>query len=315
LLPFYINLYNLNSNLNKQFAPCPICNKEDVGFLMHSKDYSLTGESFQIIQCAHCNLKYTDPIPTKEAIGPYYNFPTYISHTDDQSGLINKIYHRVRTRTLAQKTKWVQSLFTGYKGHLLEVGAGTGAFAHAMSKKGWEITALEPDAASRERAFNNYSIQVEPIDALHLLHENKYDVITLWHVLEHVHDLNEYMACFYKLLKPNGRLIIAVPNYNSYDAGYYKKYWAAYDVPRHLYHFSPRSMNFLTKKFNMELVQIKPMWFDSFYVSLLSERYKKSGVFGMIRAVIIGCISNLLALKNNDRASSIVYEIKKTQTA
>ena len=305
----------MNNLLNKQFAPCPICNKEDVGFLMHSKDYSLTGENFQIIQCAHCNLKYTDPIPTKEEIGPYYNFPTYISHTDDQTGLINKIYHRVRTRTLAQKTNWVQSLFTGYKGHLLEVGAGTGAFADAMTKKGWDVTALEPDAASRLRAYNNYTIKVEPIEALYQLHENTYDVITLWHVLEHVHDLNEYMACFYKLLKPNGRLIIAVPNYTSYDARYYKKYWAAYDVPRHLYHFSPRSMNFLTKKFSMELVQLKPMWFDSFYVSLLSERYKKSGLLGMIRAIIIAGISNLLALKNNSSASSIVYEIKKTPTA
>ena len=304
----------MNSNLNKQFAPCPICNKEDVGFLMHSKDYSLTGENFQIIQCAHCNLKYTDPIPTKQEIGPYYNFPSYISHTDDQTGLINKIYHKVRTRTLAQKTNWVQSLFTGFKGHLLDVGAGTGAFAHAMTEKGWEVTALEPDDASRTRAFNNYKIKLKPIDGLYQLHENKYDVITLWHVLEHVHDLNEYMERFYKLLKPNGRLIIAVPNYTSYDAGYYKKYWAAYDVPRHLYHFSPLSMSFLTTKFKMELVQIKPMWFDSFYVSLLSERYKKSGVLGMIRAVIIGCISNLIALKNNTRASSIVYEIKKTHT-
>ena len=156
---------------------------------------------------------------------------------------------------------------------------------------------------------------MEPIEALYQLHENTYDVITLWHVLEHVHDLNEYMACFYKLLKPNGRLIIAVPNYTSYDARYYKKYWAAYDVPRHLYHFSPRSMNFLTKKFSMELVQLKPMWFDSFYVSLLSERYKKSGLLGMIRAIIIAGISNLLALKNNSSASSIVYEIKKTPTA
>ena len=139
----------------------------------------------------------------------------------------------------------------------------------------------------------------------------KYEVITLWHVLEHVHDLNAYMKIFHSLLKPNGRLIIAVPNYTSYDAGYYKKYWAAYDVPRHLYHFSPLSMHYLAKKHKMSIIQKLPMWFDSFYVSLLSEKYKQSGMIGMIRAFFIGCISNLTALSNVDRGSSMIYEIKK----
>ena len=302
------------SNSNKKFTPCPICNKEDIGFLIHSKDFSLTKESFQIIQCAHCNLKYTDPVPNKDEIAPYYNFPSYISHTDDQTGFINKLYHKVRNHTLAQKTKWVQSLFTGYKGQLLEVGAGTGAFANAMTIKGWKVTALEPDAASRERALSTYQIKIAPIDELFTLGENKFDVITLWHVLEHVHDLNDYIRTFYKLLRPNGRLIIAVPNYTSYDAQFYKKYWAAYDVPRHLYHFSPTAMEYLAKKFKMHIVSMQPMWFDSFYVSLLSERYKKTGILGMARAVMIGCLSNLIAFKNNRRGSSIVYEIKKIAT-
>jgi 2-polyprenyl-3-methyl-5-hydroxy-6-metoxy-1,4-benzoquinol methylase len=302
------------SNTNDKFSPCPICNKEDIGFLLHTKDYSLTKESFQIIQCSYCSLKYTDPVPNKDDIAPYYNFPDYISHTDNNQGIINKLYHKVRNRTLTQKTNWVQSLFTGYKGRLLEVGAGTGAFANAMTNKGWKVTALEPDVASRERALNIYQIQLDPIEDLYTLHESIFDVITLWHVLEHVHDLNDYLRTFYKLLKPNGRLIIAVPNYTSYDAQFYKKYWAAYDVPRHLYHFSPTSMEFLSKKYKMQIASIHPMWYDSFYVSLLSERYKKSGVLGMIRAVIIGCLSNIIALRNNRRASSIVYEIKKLET-
>lgn len=299
---------------NNKFSPCPICNKEDIGFLLHTKDYSLTQESFQIIQCNHCNLKYTDPVPNKEEIGPYYNFTEYISHTDDNHGIINKMYHKVRNRTLTQKTNWVQSLFTGFKGRLLEVGAGTGAFANAMTKKGWEVTALEPDAASRERALKNYQLHIAPIDDLYTLNEHTYDVITLWHVLEHVHDLNDYLRTFYKLLRPKGRLIIAVPNYTSFDAQYYKKYWAAYDVPRHLYHFSPDAMEFLSKKYKMQIVSIRPMWYDSFYVSLLSERYKKTGIVGMLRAVIIGGISNIIALKNHRNASSIVYEIKKLET-
>ena len=296
---------------NKQFSPCPICNKEDIASLLHTKDYSLTGEDFQIIQCANCTLEYTDPAPSKEAIAPYYNFPSYISHTDTKQGLVNKMYHKVRNHTLTQKTNWVQSLFTGHKGHLLEVGAGTGAFANSMSKKGWKVTALEPDAASRQKALENYDINLLPIEELSHLEPAKYEVITLWHVLEHVHDLNAYMKTFHSLLKPNGRLIIAVPNYTSYDAGFYKNYWAAYDVPRHLYHFSPLSMHYLAKKHKMSIVQKLPMWFDSFYVSLLSEKYKQSGMIGMMRAFFVGCISNLTALSNVDRGSSMIYEIKK----
>ncbi len=296
---------------NKQFSPCPICNKEDISTLLHTKDYSLTGEDFQIIQCANCTLEYTDPAPSKEAIAPYYNFPSYISHTDTKEGLVNQIYHKVRNHTLTQKTNWVQSLFTGHKGQLLEVGAGTGAFADSMSKKGWKVTALEPDASSRQKALDNYNLNILPIEELFHLEPAKYEVITLWHVLEHVHDLNAYMKIFHSLLKPNGRLIIAVPNYTSYDAGYYKKYWAAYDVPRHLYHFSPLSMHYLAKKHKMSIMQKLPMWFDSFYVSLLSEKYKQSGMIGMIRAFFIGCISNLTALSNVDRGSSMIYEIKK----
>jgi len=224
---------------------------------------------------------------------------------------VNQIYHKVRNHTLTQKTNWVQSLFTGHKGQLLEVGAGTGAFAHSMFKKGWKVTALEPDAASRQKALDNYDINLLPIEALYQLEPAKYEVITLWHVLEHVHDLNTYMKTFHSLLKPNGRLIIAVPNYTSYDAGFYKNYWAAYDVPRHLYHFSPLSMHYLAKKHKMTIVQKLPMWFDSFYVSLLSEKYKQSGMIGMMRAFFVGCISNLIALRNADRGSSMIYEIKK----
>ena len=296
---------------HKQFSPCPICNKEDIASLLHTKDYSLTGDDFQIIQCANCTLEYTDPSPSKEAIAPYYNFPSYISHTDTKEGLVNQIYHKVRNYTLTQKTNWVQSLFTGHKGQLLEVGAGTGAFAHSMLKKGWKVTALEPDAASRKKALENYDINLLPIEELFQLEPAKYEVITLWHVLEHVHDLNAYMKTFHSLLKPNGRLIIAVPNYTSYDAGFYMNFWAAYDVPRHLYHFSPLSMHYLAKKHKMSIVQKMPMWFDSFYVSLLSEKYKESGIIGMMRAFFVGCISNLIAVRNADRGSSMIYEIKK----
>jgi len=298
-------------NTNEPFSPCPVCNASAISFLIHGKDFSLTGDLFDIIQCENCGLKFTHQIPDKDHIAPYYNFPAYISHTDIKEGWMNQLYHKVRRHTLQQKTNWVQSLFTGHKGTILEVGAGTGAFADAMVHKEWSVTALEPDAASRQKALDNYAINLLPIESLEQLTPNSFDVITLWHVLEHVHDLKIYIATFKKLLKQNGRLIIAVPNYTSYDAQFYKEYWAAYDVPRHLYHFSPKSMEHLMKSFGMIIANYKPMWFDSFYVSLLSEKYKKSGWMGMIRALFIGLISNFKAYNDNKKASSIIYEIKK----
>ena len=298
---------------NQQNIICPVCDASNAAILMSVTDFSLTRDLFEIVHCEKCSLNFTYPIPDKDAIAPYYNFPEYISHTDIKKGWMNTLYHKVRQRTLKQKTDWVQSLFTGYKGALLEVGAGTGAFADAMAKKGWKVTALEPDESSRAIALKNYGINLMPSSALENLPAKSFDVITLWHVLEHVHDLKIYIHTFSKLLKHNGRLIIAVPNHTSYDAQFYKNYWAAYDVPRHLYHFSPSSMKFLMKSNGFELVNLKPMWFDSFYVSLLSEKYQKSGLLGIARAFLIGCISNLLALNSNAKASSIIYEIKKVK--
>ena len=298
---------------NQQNIICPVCAASNATILMSVSDFSLTGDLFEIVHCEKCCLNFTYPIPDKDAIAPYYNFPEYISHTDIKKGWMNTLYHKVRQRTLKQKTDWVQSIFTGYKGALLEVGAGTGAFADAMAKKGWKVTALEPDESSRAIALKNYGINLLPSSALENLSPNSFDVITLWHVLEHVHDLKIYIHTFSNLLKHNGRLIVAVPNHTSYDAQFYKNYWAAYDVPRHLYHFSPSSMKFLMKSNGFELVNLKPMWFDSFYVSLLSEKYQKSGLLGIARAFLIGCISNLLALNSNAKASSIIYEIKKVK--
>ena len=294
----------------KQYCTCPVCNNDALNLSLHCTDYSLTQEHFEIIECPNCTLRLTFPIPTIDKIAPYYNFTDYISHTDINEGWMNKLYHKIRKRTLAQKTNWIQSLFTGFKGNILEIGAGTGAFANAMNNKGWNVTALEPDENTRKRAKDIYKINLLPIESLYNLPDNSFDVITLWHVLEHVHDLNGYFNAFHKLLKPNGRLIIAVPNYTSLDAKFYKSIWAAYDVPRHLYHFSPKSMGSLCNNYNFKMVTTKPMWFDSFYVSLLSEKYRKSGYLGIARAFIIGTFSNLLALRNNEKTSSVIYEIK-----
>jgi 2-polyprenyl-3-methyl-5-hydroxy-6-metoxy-1,4-benzoquinol methylase len=290
---------------------CPICENPNSNIEIESLDFSLTKERFSILHCQQCSLRFTSPVPNQTEIGKYYKFSEYISHTDVKEGWMNQLYHKVRIKTLAQKTKWVQSLFTGHKGHLLDIGAGTGAFVSAMKDKEWNVSGLEPDEATRKKAFETYGIQLQSIETIYQLPENEYEVISMWHVLEHVHELKPYLKQCYKSLKHNGRLIIAVPNYTSFDAKFYRKYWAAYDLPRHLYHFSPVAMNQLMDSLDFEIVQMKPMWYDSFYVSLLSEKYKESGKLGMLLAGVIGALSNLLAMSDNTKASSIIYEIKK----
>jgi 2-polyprenyl-3-methyl-5-hydroxy-6-metoxy-1,4-benzoquinol methylase len=290
---------------------CPVCNHSNVKIAIESQDFSLTQTPFSILHCTHCSFRFTSPVPNQDEIGQYYKFNNYISHTDTKEGWMNQLYHFVRTKTLADKTKWVQSLFTGHKGHILDIGAGTGAFAHAMQEKAWKVTGLEPDAVTRDKAFEIHQLHLQSTDAIFDLPENEFEVITMWHVLEHVHALKPYLKQCFKSLKDNGRLIIAVPNYTSFDARYYKKYWAAYDLPRHLYHFSPKSMTILLNEMQFEIVSIRPMLYDSFYVSLLSEKYKQSGKLGMLLAGVIGVISNLFALKDASKGSSIIYEFKK----
>jgi 2-polyprenyl-3-methyl-5-hydroxy-6-metoxy-1,4-benzoquinol methylase len=290
---------------------CPVCNHSNVKIAIESQDFSLTQTPFSILHCIHCSFRFTSPVPNQDEIGQYYKFNDYISHTDTKEGWMNQLYHFVRTKTLADKTKWVQSLFTGHKGHILDIGAGTGAFAHAMQEKAWKVTGLEPDAVTRDKAFEIHQLHLQSTAAIFDLPENEFEVITMWHVLEHVHALKPYLKQCFKSLKDNGRLIIAVPNYTSFDARYYKKYWAAYDLPRHLYHFSPKSMTILLNEMQFEIVSIRPMWYDSFYVSLLSEKYKQSGKLGMLLAGVIGVLSNLFALKDTSKGSSIIYEFKK----
>lgn len=193
---------------------------------------------------------------------------------------------------------------------LLDLGAGTGGFASVMQRSGWTVSALEPDEAARSKAAELYALSLEDSSKLFELEASKFDAITLWHVIEHVHPLHAYVEQLKKILKPGGIIFIAVPNYTSYDASLYKQFWAAYDTPRHLYHFSPTAMQQLLQLHGLHLMAIKPMWFDSFYVSLLSEKYK-SGSPNLPRGFVNGAISNLKALLNNRKASSLIYIISK----
>jgi SAM-dependent methyltransferase len=289
---------------------CPVCSGKQIRKIFAAKDYTVSGELFTLYSCNDCSFVFTQDIPSPGEIGPYYASQNYISHSNTQKGLINNLYHKVRKLTLVSKRKMIVAETGIKKGSLLDVGCGTGAFLNEMKTAGWEITGLEPDETARNNARELFGIQPRPSQELFSLPAQSFDAITMWHVMEHVHQLYEYTEQLKKLLKPGGRLLIAVPNYTSHDAGHYKEYWAAYDVPRHLYHFSPVSMRVLMEKHGLEVIDTKPMWFDSYYVSMLSEQYK-NGKGNIISAFFTGFVSNLKTLFNKERCSSVIYVIRK----
>lgn len=293
------------------YVECPACKSNSIRFVFTAKDYTVSEETFDIWQCNECTLRFTQDVPNAESIGKYYQSGNYISHSDTKQGIINRLYHSVRNITLKQKRKWVQKATNLPTGMLLDIGAGTGAFAAEMKKANWTVTALEPDETARNIAKNKHGLVLQQSDDLFAQTAESFDAITLWHVLEHVHQLNDYLQTFQKILKPNGRLIIAVPNYTSLDATYYKEYWAAYDVPRHLYHFSPASMKQLFALYNFDVIEMKPMPFDAFYVSMLSEQYK-TGKNKFVSAFWVGLQSNLKASGKPDKSSSVIYIAKKS---
>ncbi len=289
---------------------CPACSSANIAFALKAKDETVSHQYFEVWQCNNCTLRFTQDVPTEENIGSYYQSSDYISHSNTSKGIVNKLYHTVRSVTLQTKRKLVEKNSGKKTGNLLDVGAGTGAFALTMKNAGWNVTGLEPDATARANAKKDFDVELQPTENLFNLQQQSFDVITMWHVLEHVHRLHEYLEIFYALLMPGGTLIIAVPNYTSYDAKAYAEKWAAYDVPRHLYHFSPKSMQLLLQSHNFKLASEKPMWFDSFYVSLLSEKYT-SGKSNFIKAFYNGLLSNLKATSKPSNCSSLIYIAQK----
>lgn len=297
-------------NNRVHYSHCPICNSTSINPLLTVKDYTVSNEEFVIWQCGQCTLRFTQDIPDAASIGAYYQSEDYISHTNTSKGLVNQLYQRVRKLTLEQKAKLIQQVTGLSTGALLDVGCGIGAFVHTMQQKEWQATGLEPDANTRRLSKELYGLDLQDASELYSLTPTSFDAITLWHVLEHVHDLHAYIEQLKSLLNSNGRLFIAVPNYQSVDANIYGSTWAAYDVPRHLYHFTPKSIQTLMSQHGLQVISEKPMWFDSFYISMLSSKYR-FGKTKLVGSFISGLRSNLTALANRERCSSLIYIIKK----
>jgi 2-polyprenyl-3-methyl-5-hydroxy-6-metoxy-1,4-benzoquinol methylase len=276
---------------------------EDKSFIT-VKDFSVSGESFSLLLNEEYQILKTHPQPTLDKLGSYYEFEDYISHTDGKRTLFEKMYHFIKRKAIRDKVSLINS-YQPEKGRILDIGAGTGDFLLECKNQNWDILGVEPNDKAKGIALGK---GIKFGDTIEKLESNSFDVITMWHVLEHVPDVEHQVAELKRLLKPSGTIIIAVPNFKSYDAIHYKEFWAAYDVPRHLWHFSKTAIEKLFDKQNMNLEDIKPMWFDSFYVSLLSEKYK-SGKMNFISGFFIGLISNVSGFFKKE-FSSHIYVLK-----
>ena len=289
------------------YTNCPVCKGQNFTPYLNCKDYTVSQKEFTIVSCESCNFKFTNPIPDISDLGEYYKSEDYISHSNTKKGLVSRLYHLVRNYTLKKKLALVSSNVS--RGTIMDYGCGTGMFLDICQEAGWRAFGMEPDSGARKIAkdmkLKVYKDKAE-LEASH--REEKIDAITLWHVLEHVTDLDNTLSYFKTKLSKDGVLIIAVPNYTSYDANHYKEFWAAYDVPRHLFHFEVTSLSNLLGSYGFVLESTLPMKFDSFYVSMLSEKYK-TGSVKFISAFLTGLRSNLRAKVATDY-SSVIYVFK-----
>ncbi len=272
-------------------------------FFLKVKDYSVSKEIFELHHNPEYDLLMTFPKPSLEKLPSYYESEDYISHTDGKRSLFERVYHLIKNIALKNKIKLINA--QSQKGKLLDIGAGTGDFLVVAKNDGWETTGIEPSLKAKAIAINK---GVSFAENLSDLPSHSFDVITMWHVLEHIPNLEEYILELKRLIKPKGTIIIAVPNFKSFDAEFYGRHWAAYDVPRHIWHFSKNTIEKLFFEKEMKLIEVLPMKFDSFYVSLLSEKYK-TGRMNFIRAFFVGLKSNWNG-KQTKEYSSHIYVIK-----
>jgi len=291
----------------EKITHCPVCGKNNFKEFLKGKDYFLTGQDYTIEECIECGFKITNPRPDEVEILSYYESPEYIAHDTGKGTFLETVYKFVREFTLRNKYKTVKKYSSG--NDLLDIGCGTGEFLNYCKKMGYNTYGIEPNQKARQFAIDNFGLTVSDETQLDHFSMKRFNVITLWHVLEHVHQLSDRIQKIRQLLRPEGTMIIAVPNCDSWDAKRYYNYWAAYDLPRHLYHFTKNTMRGIVEKNGFNINNIIPLKFDAFYISLLSQKYK-SGKHSYIKALANGFRSNHFARYHENNYSSLIYICK-----
>lgn len=290
---------------------CPLCSSPEISHFLSCSDYFVSKETFEIDKCTSCGFLFTQNYPEESEIGRYYESDDYISHSDTSKGLTDKAYQLVRKIMLGRKKKLIGKITRLSTGSILDIGSGTGHFLNTMKKSGWKISGVEINAKAREYAASRFKIDTIPPGKLNSLPENSFDCITLWHVLEHFQEPFKYMEEISRLLKNDGVCIVALPNSISFDAQHYGKEWAAYDLPRHLWHFNPSTFTMFADKNRFAVAEKRNLPLDVFYISILSEKYRGSKIpflAGTIHALAFLIRSWFL----KSGSSSIIYVLRKS---
>lgn len=286
---------------------CPVCDGQKFVPFMETTDFRATHEAFALLRCAGCGLVVTQPQPTPDVIGGYYETEDYISHAARARSAMDSIYYGVRSWMAKRKHGLLRKFARGK--NLVDIGAGSGHFAAHMRQEGWSVEALEPSANARKVAHEMHGINLHDTSQLFEFPDGQADVVTMWHVLEHVHDPNAYLQEIFRVLTFNGVLFLALPNHKSTDAAFYGHFWGAWDVPRHLWHFHPGAVAQILRRHGFNIVKRYRMPFDAFYVAFLSEKYKKRG--WLLRGFLVGACSVFVSLFSIKRSSSVIYVVRK----
>jgi SAM-dependent methyltransferase len=296
---------------------CEICRGNNFDVLTIPKDFLISNEKFSVVKCTKCGFVFTNPRPELSSLSDYYKSDDYISHTDAERTLTERVYKLVKQYMLGKKVRLIRNSYQkpASETTLLDYGCATGEFVLRVKQHGFDAFGYEPDSNARNKAIEK-GVKVVDGDLLEnhesLEDDRLYDIITLWHVLEHIPDLAQKGILFNKLLKKDGLIVVAVPEFLSFDAKFYKENWAAWDVPRHLNHFNDKTMVQYFGKYGFTLLNIHPLYFDSFYISLLTEKIMNSGLPGLMRAFTIGLVSNIKAIVSQSPFSSQIYIFRKT---
>jgi SAM-dependent methyltransferase len=289
---------------------CPLCSSEKIGLQFTCTDYFVSKKNFEVFICSECDFRFTQDYPEENDIARYYESDEYISHSDTSEGFSNKLYRIARSIMLARKRNLIRKVTGLNTGILLDIGSGTGYFANTMKMAGWHSEGIEINEKARNFSMSRFGLEVNIPGNMSALKAESYDCITLWHVLEHFHDPFSYISDIYRLLKPGAFCVIALPNCSSYDAEYYKGFWAAWDVPRHLWHFNPSTFRLFCDKTGFRLESIRVLPLDVFYISLLSEKYKGT-VSPFIKGISKAAGFAFLSVLNKNRSSSVIYILEK----
>jgi 2-polyprenyl-3-methyl-5-hydroxy-6-metoxy-1,4-benzoquinol methylase len=292
----------------QEINSCLLCGNTQIRIYLALKDYFYSGDSFILSECTNCHFLFTNPKPSIKELQNYYDFENYISHSGVEKGLINKIYLLARRFSVLSKFRIINTFKKGQR--ILDVGCGTGEFLEHFKDRKWDTIGIEPNLNAREYAISHFGIDVKDDIEIINLEKESFDVITLWHVLEHIHSIHEQVSLFNDILKKDGIMVVAIPNCLSFDAKYYREFWAAYDVPRHLYHFSRKTLADLMNIHGFTVKTYFPMKLDAYYISLLSEKYKHGRTHYM-HGILTAIYSNIFGRLKGKEYSSLIFILEK----